>query len=150
MVDPENTLDPAWTARLARRCSEQPEFLGYWLELYRETEGLSATGLARHLGCDLQAMDQLALCLRPRPERRAVDLERLATRFGADRKRLAAVLLQAEAYSQARSRAPEAARSHAPGFGGVFAAACDRVEESEAAPYGEAGTVDQPEEPLNG
>src|SRR5439155_16690260 len=103
MSDQGETLDPGLLRRTARRCSTRPEFLGYWLDLYRETEDLEPAALARHLGCAVEALDELALCLRPLPERRARELAGLAARFGLDAKRLAAVLLLAEAYAESRA-----------------------------------------------
>jgi DNA-binding transcriptional regulator YdaS (Cro superfamily) len=148
MSDPVDTTDPRLLAGAARYCSGRPEFLGYWLDLYRETEGLEAAALARHLGCEVEVLDQLALCLRPVPERRAQAMERLAARFGVDRKRLAAVLLQAEAYARAREISDAPSRAGAPAAEGspvVFAAASDRVADAELPPDETPDEAGEPE-----
>lgn len=124
----EERMDPARAGRIARRCSQQPEFLGYWLDLFREGEGLSVAALARHLGCPLESLDDLAMCLKPAGDQLAAGTLRLATRFGVDRKRLLSVILQAETWEGHRAAAPPAQTAPARHGLPVFAAAQDRED----------------------
>lgn len=133
-ADEPNPPDAALLARGARYFSQRPQFLGYWLERYRDLEGLERPALARALGCRPETLDALAICLCPRRERLAEDTAHLAARFGIDADALAAVLLQTTAQERARARPPAAvpALVHEPRS--VFAAARDREEEPAPEP----------------
>src|SRR5262245_26583667 len=101
--DEPEPLDPALLARAARYFSGRPEFLGYWLELYRQTKGLELPALARVLDCSLETLQHLALCLRPRPERLSQDTAELAARYRIDPHRLANLLHHAQASAAPRT-----------------------------------------------
>lgn len=109
MADDTPRLDPALAARAAAYFSQQPEFLGYWLEGYRAAEGLEPPALARWLGCSLDTLRHLALCLRPRRERLEADVAGLAARYGVDPGRLADAFRQAVAQETLRAAYPAAA-----------------------------------------
>lgn len=134
MSDEPRAPDPRLLARAARFCERQPECLGYWLERYRETEGLERGALARHLGGSPETLDQLSLCSYPSREGRAAALARFEERFGVDAARLGAVLLQAELFVRTQAQEAVPARP-APHLAPVFAAA--REVEAETSPAGQ-------------
>lgn len=135
---PEGPPESPWERRAAERraalfFSQQPEFLGYWLELYREAEALSPTALARSLGCEPDVLPQLSLCFRPRAELLWEDTLRLAERFGLNQHALCNLLLDAETHAAAQQAAAASSRTekHSPLPPAIFAAASDREPEQE-------------------
>jgi hypothetical protein len=131
MADDTPRLDSALAARAAAYFSQRREFLGYWLEAYRAAAGLEPAALARWLGCSVDTLSHLALCLRPREERLESDVAGLAARYGVHPDRLADALLPALAQESPRAAYPAAAREPA----GVrepppeFTAADERAED---------------------
>jgi hypothetical protein len=83
---------------LAIKAVRDPYFLGFALAEYARTEELSDESLAAELGCSPENLTMLRLCRAPRPEPNEFrrDIEQVATRFGADAGRLAAVIRRIE------------------------------------------------------
>lgn len=135
-------MDAALLARAARYFSLRREYLGYWLEIYREEEGLEPPALARVLGCSLETLRHLALCFAPRADRLFEDTAELAERYGIEQDRLADLFHDAEVY-EARKAAPSPAPGPAPAAGPrglpAFAAARDREPEAEGEAASQAG-----------
>jgi hypothetical protein len=71
---------------LASRASADPFFLGHALTQAQLDLGLSDLGLARRLGCAVEALAMLRLCRLPK-DRGEVEL--IAARFGCDPQALA-------------------------------------------------------------
>lgn len=128
MADESSASAAALLRRSAAFFSQEPDFLGYWLELYRDAEELTPAALARVLQCDVDLLPHLALCLRPRAEQLWEDTAELAERFGIDQDRLCDLLHAAETHAAVRATRSGRAVEQAPGFTGLpaFAAASDR------------------------
>src|SRR5579872_5973166 len=121
-------LSPDELARAAAFFATQPEFLGYWLERYAEEEQMETATLARLLGCSVEGLFRIKLCLTPRRERLESDVGEIAERFAVDLNRLADVLLAVWGAEAARSLGARRGASTARGASGypAFAAASDR------------------------
>lgn len=87
---------------LARRVLDDPAFLGQALAAYARAERLDDGELAARLGCDRDALAPLRLCLRPRAESFAADVDAIAARFGADPAAVAAAVRLADALAVLR------------------------------------------------
>jgi hypothetical protein len=83
-------------ARLAERVGNDPRFLARPLYRYQLRHGLSDTNLAGMVGMEVARLPQLLLCHVPRPACWTEDVATIAQATGADRARLAAVLLVLE------------------------------------------------------
>jgi hypothetical protein len=143
MIDEPDELRGPLLRRAATFFSEHPDFLGYWLAKYRESAGTEPPAQARLLGCNVEALQQLAVCLCPREESLLADTAELSQRFGVDQDRLADMLLHAKAYEAGRLRRAAAREAQAgSGWLPALAAASDREE-------GTGGAIDgdEPEEP---
>ncbi len=92
--------------RLARRIEGDSLFLAAALAAYARSEGLDDHELAARLGCAVETLGPLRLCLRPRPERFAADVDEIASRFGVDDERLAEAVRRADALARMPRRAP--------------------------------------------
>jgi len=86
-------------ARAAERTAARPAFLGSLLETYREMEAMDDSQLADYLGCPMEALPRVALCLRPAPAppRFRDDVERIAARFALNPDRLATLVRHVDA-----------------------------------------------------
>lgn len=108
-------------AALARRVEGDEFFLAFALADYARTERLDDRGLAERLGCSEEALISLRLCRRPDSDpavfRREVD--RIASRFGADAAMIAEAVRRSDALRVMRSKA-------AIGESGMLMAARDR------------------------
>ena len=69
--------------RAAERATARPEYLGWVLARYMESEALAWPAVAQVLGTS-EPFDRLALCLRPRTESFAQDVSAIAKRFRLD------------------------------------------------------------------
>lgn len=111
-------------AALARRVEDEELFLASVLADYARTENLDDQGLAERLGCPVETLIPLRLCLRPDPEpnvfRREVD--RIASRFEVAAELLAEAIRRSDALRMMRSKADAEE-------GGLLMAARDRREE---------------------
>ncbi|HTE17224.1 MAG TPA: hypothetical protein VK689_02455 [Armatimonadota bacterium] len=130
MADEDPLQDRASLRRAGAFFSRRPEFLGYWLDLYRESEDIEVPALARILGCTMDTVAHLALCLRPRPEQLWEDTAELAERYGIDQDRLCDLLHDAETYQAVRTAGPATPASPTSVLQGApaFAAARDRED----------------------
>ena len=79
-------------AYAARRAGHHPAYVGWMLRRYQEIENRSDDDLARQLTVSLLDLRRLSLCLRPRPDRFAEDLERIGEKFSANLAALAGVI----------------------------------------------------------
>lgn len=70
-------------ARAAERASTRPEYLGWVLARYMESEALAWPEVAAMLGTS-EPSTRLALCLRPRPEHFAEDVNAIAAQLRLD------------------------------------------------------------------
>jgi hypothetical protein len=94
---------------LARRVESDPAFLAAPLGEYARSKGLDDEALARALGCPLESLGPLRLCLRPRPEPAYFrhDVDQIASRFGLRADVLAEAVRRADALGAMR-RGPRA------------------------------------------
>ncbi len=108
---------------LARRAAADTYFLASALEDYVRSERLDDDGLARLLGCQVEVLDGLRLCRRPRSEPALfrLDIDRIASHFGVDVGMLAQVVRRSDAITSLRQGAGEQRR--------LLMAARDRVDE---------------------
>lgn len=83
--------------RAAHRTRTRPEYLGWLLARYKETERKTDEELAHLLGASVRDFHRLHLCLRPRHEFFARDVQQIAAKFGADASNLAKVIRHMEA-----------------------------------------------------
>jgi hypothetical protein len=131
MSDETPVLTAAMLRAAAQRFAESPAFVGYWLEVYREREGLELPALAARLGCSVETVQHLSLCRQPRAEQWADDTAEIAQRYGIEQDRLADLLLDAEAYAATRRPATAPAERAFGGARAAFAAARDREPEPD-------------------
>jgi hypothetical protein len=82
--------------RAARRAIDRPFFLAGALHTYQEENGLSDTELADFLGCRPEDLPRLALCRQPVESSFLKDVTHLASRFGLNGGRLAALIRDIE------------------------------------------------------
>jgi hypothetical protein len=113
-------------AAMARRLESDERFLASALADYAHAEELDDQALAQRLGCRTKTLVSLRLCLRPEPEpvvfRREV--ERIASRFGANARVLAEALRLSAAIGVMRDKAGMEEK-------GLLMAARDRNEDAE-------------------
>jgi hypothetical protein len=83
----------------AKRAQDKPAYVAYTLSRYQSRHGLTDEALAERLGCDSLTLPRLSLCLAPRHDHRAEDLDRIAGAFGLNPETLSAMLTDgAEAF----------------------------------------------------
>lgn len=111
-----------WLKSAARQAQRETWTLGWSLSRLAELEGTSSRELATELNCDLVTVQWLFLCRSPSGERFAQDIERIASRFSLDAKRVAGLVRRADAIA-----ALAASGQCAPQ--GMLLAARDRGEE---------------------
>jgi len=87
---------PSAFKRAARRAIDRPFFLAGALQIYQEENGLSETELADFLGCSPEDLPCLALCRQPVGPSFLNDVTHLASRFGLNGGRLAALIRDIE------------------------------------------------------
>lgn len=68
-------------AHAAGRAKSHPRYFGSILATYMAIEKTSERSLARFLGISVFDLSRLGLCLRPRPDRFASDIEQIAVKF---------------------------------------------------------------------
>ncbi|MER3439574.1 MAG: hypothetical protein C4346_19365 [Chloroflexota bacterium] len=106
--------------RAARAAERRPAFLASVFAAYRAAEHLDEHGLARILKIPPEQVCGLALCLRPRPEFFAEDVQRIAERFHVAPQTLAEIIRHVEAVA--------AIQAAGMGEGQIAAAARDAEE----------------------
>jgi hypothetical protein len=76
----------------ANRAKAHPQYLGWVLTRYSTLENITEPDLAQILGITSHDMARLSLCLRPRPDCFAEDVEHLSATFNLDAGRLAQIV----------------------------------------------------------
>ena len=115
-------------ALAAELAADRPRYLGFVLQCYADSEGLSRNELADHLGVTAEGINDLALCYRPRAATFAQDVIAIAGRSGADVSSLATIVRYVDALEALPvERAASAER-------GALLAARERREKSESEP----------------
>ena len=115
--------------RFARELDGDEAFLAAALAAYARSEELDEQGLAAELGCAVDTLTRLRLCLRPRPDCFDADVQEIATTFGADAEVLTRVVRRADVLARLRAASV--------GAQGLLMAARDR-ESPPTAPEREA------------
>ena len=121
----KKTIPSRLVARAAQRAERQPFFLAGLLQIYRQLHQLSEMELAEFLDCTREELVRLALCGRPGPDapRFRMDIERVAGYAGANPRRLARLVREAESSQElARAGRTQAGRTRR----GFLMAARDR------------------------
>lgn len=95
--------------RLARRASDDPQFLGFALRLYAESERLDDGALAVRFACLPESLSMLRLCRVPDSDPIAFlrDIEQIAARFGASASVLVDAVRRAQVLVRLRTAAVE-------------------------------------------
>ena len=103
---------------LARRAEEDPFFLACLLRWFATSESMTDDALAQHLGCTRETLVDVRLCRSPdgTPKQFAAGVERIAERFGLDKKILAKTIRRGRVVMQMQTAAPTsmAARDRKP------------------------------------
>jgi hypothetical protein len=94
--------------RLAKRVTGDPMFLAAALHPFAKSEGLNDGSLAARLGCSVEVLPQLHLCLMPRPEAPHFwqDIEQIATRFALKPEHLARVVRRGQSLLRLQETRP--------------------------------------------
>lgn len=79
-------------ARVADRTRHRPEYMGWFLARYGNAEKKTDQDLARFLSLSIHDFRRLQLCLRPRYESFAADVQHIADHFGIDSTKLAKMM----------------------------------------------------------
>ena len=79
-------------AYAANRAKIHPHYLGWVLARFEEAEGISERDLANLLGVSSHDLLRLGLCLRPRVDHFAEDIEQISAKFNVDRTALAKIV----------------------------------------------------------
>ncbi|MBE0448500.1 MAG: hypothetical protein IBX64_10470 [Actinobacteria bacterium] len=82
MMNP--SIDIKLLRHAAKRASQRPEYLGWVLARYLSIENISRHDLARRFNIEDSELLRLELCLKPRGESFAEDVEQIASKFGID------------------------------------------------------------------
>jgi hypothetical protein len=82
-------------SHLARQAASKPEFVASQLAVYQQTKNLDDAALANQLGCSLDDLPHLRLCMLPRLNHFEEDVERIASHIHADAVVLAQILCEA-------------------------------------------------------
>ena len=88
--------------RAAHRARSRPEFVAWIFARYEELQLCGASDISKELRVSVSDLQRLALCLRPRRDNFATDIEGLSTRFACDASVLANIVRLAEAGSVMR------------------------------------------------
>ncbi len=83
-------------ARAAARATKRREYLGWVLDRYVDLEGLREPELAKRLNLAAVDFARLALCLRPREQTFASDVEAICRKFSLEPQDLAEVVRMVE------------------------------------------------------
>jgi hypothetical protein len=83
-------------ARAAARAAKRREYLGWVLDRYVDLEGLRKPELAKRLNLAAVQFARLALCLRPRQQTFASDVEAICREFSLEPQYLAEVVRMVE------------------------------------------------------
>jgi hypothetical protein len=97
----------ALNAAVLRATGEDPTWLGYWIDRFKQNEGIQTAEIAEQLGLRADALVLLCLCKTPRAEHFQDDLKAVCQRTGAKDDALARIIRQGQALSKWRGRASE-------------------------------------------
>ncbi len=124
-------------ARVAARATRWPHLFAGVIERYQQVHGLSDEQLCAMLACDRDTLNHLRLCARPDPDSAAfaIDIERIADRFGVDVGKLAAIAREVDALLAFEQLAEAARPFQFSGTAEMLRAARDH-EDQEAGPGG--------------
>ena len=86
------SYDDRVLAHAAGRAKAHPHYLGWVLARYRELEKLSERELVEALGATSPDVPRLSLCLRPRTDHFAADIEQISIKFNLDAVALAKIV----------------------------------------------------------
>ncbi len=84
--------DAELLARAAARAAIRPDYLGCLLDRYAHLEGLSKTDLAKRLNLRAVEVTRLALCLKPRDQHFASDINAICGKFPVEPQSLAEII----------------------------------------------------------
>jgi hypothetical protein len=124
-------------ARAAARAARWPHLFAGIIESYQQVHGLSDEQVCAMLACDRDTLNHLRLCARPDPDPAAfaIDIERIAYRFGLDAGKLVAMVREVDALLVFERLAEAASPFDLSGTVEMLRAARDR-EDQEAGPEG--------------
>ncbi len=125
MAEAQNGAGDDLLFRAAERGANHSFFLAATLRAYADLEALDDDGLAARLGCHRGDLPALALCRRPETgDAFAMDVQRIAGRFGVDAARLAEIVRLVDALGALGKGAAERSSEAR-----LLAAARDREED---------------------
>jgi hypothetical protein len=113
-----------WLESAAHRAQRETWTLGRNLSRLAELEGTSSHEFAAELHCDPATVQWLFLCRAPAGQRFAEDVERIASRFSLDVKRLAGLIRRADAVTALAASGHEMSDS-------ILLAARDREDDED-------------------
>lgn len=93
----------ALNASVLRVTSEDPRWLGYWLNRYQRSEAATPDDVAARLGIGVAGLALLCLCKAPRPDNFSDDLRVACERTGAKEGVLVRILRQEQTLSSWRN-----------------------------------------------
>ena len=79
-------------SNLARQAASKPEFVAHRLAAYQQAKNLDDADLAKQLGCSLDDLTHVRLCMLPRLDHFDGDVERIANHVHAKADELAMIL----------------------------------------------------------
>jgi hypothetical protein len=93
-----------YVTHLAERVADAPDFLSFALAEFARSERLDDPALAARLGCAVETLTHLRLCLMPRAQAPLFwqDVERISQRFSVSPEVLADVARRGQSLSQLR------------------------------------------------
>jgi hypothetical protein len=90
----------ALNAAVLRVSAGDPTWIGYWIELFLQREGIHADEISSQLGLSADALALLCLCKTPRTDNFEEDLRFICKRTGAKDEVLARIVRQGQALSK--------------------------------------------------
>ena len=94
-------------ARVARRASQRPDYLGWVFGLYSRAEGATEQDFCTRLGISTLDFQRLHLCLRPREQSFAVGVAQITAKFELDAGELARIIRHVEAMEAMKQESGE-------------------------------------------
>ena len=96
----------------AAQATRRPDYLAWVFAQYADAEGKTAGELAATLGVTGSDLSRLALCLRPRPDHFAADIQAIATRWKTEPAALAQIVRHVEVLHGMTENEPPAMAEH--------------------------------------
>jgi ribosomal protein L12E/L44/L45/RPP1/RPP2 len=133
MAERTGGLDSELLAWAASRAAKWPHLLSSVIERYRRAHGLSDEQLCDMLGCDLDTLNRVRLCARPDPDSAAfaIDIQRIAGRFGVNVGVLTAIVREVDVVEALKQAGQVAAPFASSGMPEMLKAARDREQDDE-------------------